>query len=198
MQEKSVLSWTDVINDCYKAANNWTVSRKLKPDAICAVARGGLIPAAIIASYLDVKRVISVQVSSYEGEQRFDCDALISLASHGELHQGSLVLVVDDLCDSGKTFSQIRNEMLPWISDGRIYLHYIALYNKQILGREDYFSLDGFAQTMAHDKWIVFPWETVPEHHITSLVRQFNPQPTIAEVLAKHHADKGTIIGGRG
>src|SRR5271154_6245889 len=77
---------------------------------IIAVARGGLVPAAIVARELDLRLVDTVCVVSYDDKvQRGDDQLLVLKPVDGD---GSGWLIVDDLVDTGNTFRQLR-KMLP-------------------------------------------------------------------------------------
>ena len=71
---------------------------------IVSVARGGLIPASIIARELDIRVVDCVSVISYD--DRIQGEARVVKPVHADLVQdGTGWIVVDDLVDSGKTAS---------------------------------------------------------------------------------------------
>lgn len=137
------LSWADMHRDARVLAGRL---RGLGPfDGIVAVARGGLIPAAILAAELDIKLVETVCVSSYDQHRRGAPRVLKALAE-----QGRRWLVVDDLVDSGATARLVR-AMLP-------DAHYAVLYAKPA-GRA---LADSHVAEVAQEVWVVFPWEEAP------------------------------------
>ena len=99
------------------------LSQKLRPKGpfkgIIAVARGGMVPAAVVARELDIRLVDTVCVVSYDETVQRDGDALILKPVEGD---GTGWLVIDDLVNSGKTFRQLRR-MLP-------KAHYATVYVK--------------------------------------------------------------------
>jgi xanthine phosphoribosyltransferase len=111
-------------------------------DGIVAVARGGLIPAAILAQELNLKLVETVCISSYADRSQGEMQILKTLPEAGKRW-----LAVDDLVDSGATARVVR-AMLPNAC-------YAALYAKPE-GRD---SADVFLRELAQDVWLVFPWE---------------------------------------
>ena len=69
--------------------------------AIVAITRGGMAPAMIVARELDVRNVDTISVKSYQQQDR--SEAIILKAPDKELMgDGSGILVIDDLVDSGE------------------------------------------------------------------------------------------------
>ena len=104
------LDWGTYIGYCYSLVLKVQESG-FKPDVVVGIARGGLIPAQIIAYALKAPRVLSYGVSSYgdgkvSKELRVyqDLTALDIFSVRNEKW-----LWVDDVCDSGKTVEYIRN-----------------------------------------------------------------------------------------
>lgn len=137
------LSWQDMHRDaCALAA---MLRAKGPFDGIVAVARGGLVPAAILSRELDIKLVETVCISSYDSRTQGEMDILKSLPQDGKRW-----LVVDDLVDSGATAKVVR-EMLPGS-------HYATLYAKP----EGAQLADTTVAALDQDVWLVFPWEATP------------------------------------
>ncbi len=119
--------------------------------AIVAVARGGLVPAAIVARELGIRVVETVCAASYEHMTRTDVKLLkgpareIVALGGGE---GSAVVIVDDVVDTGQTARVLRG-LLP-------RAHLAAVYVKP-LGRP---LVDTFVTEVSQDTWIFFPWDT--------------------------------------
>lgn len=137
------LSWQDLHRETCRLAEQL---RPLGPfDGIVAVARGGLVPAAIVAGVLDIKLVETVCLSSYHSRAQGALDVIKALAEGGKRW-----LVVDDLVDSGATARAVR-AMLPGC-------HYATVYAKPA-GVAD---TDTFVTALDQDVWLVFPWEALP------------------------------------
>ena len=119
--------------------------------AIVAVARGGLVPAAIVARELGIRVIETVCVTSYQHTSRVEAKLLkipardIAALGDGE---GSAVLVVDDVVDTGETARAVRN-LLP-------RAHFASVYAKP-RGQP---LVDTFVAEVAQDTWIFFPWDT--------------------------------------
>lgn len=132
----NMISWPQYLNDINKLIECFN---KLKLDfkQIYAIPRGGLIPATIISHYFN-----DIPVVTDIDKFRFD--------------SYELILVVDDLVYTGKTFKSV----LPSTVDLRENVFTAALYIKDIAKYTPDFSIE---RDMPRDEWIVFPYEKVPE-----------------------------------
>ena len=121
-------------------------SRLAKPvpfEGLVPIARGGLVPAAILARELEIRLVDTICISSYEHMNRSELSIIKGLNGDGEGW-----LIVDDLVDTGKTARVVR-EMLP-------NAHFACLYAKP-LGKP---LVDTYITEVSQDTWIYFPWDT--------------------------------------
>ncbi len=118
-------------------------------DWIIGIARGGLIPAAIIARELNVHLVDTVCVSSYTVRSQDKISVLKDIGT-SPVRQGKC-LIIDDLVDTGKT-AQVVRQMLP-------DAHFATVYAKP--GGRPY--VDTFITEVSQDTWILFPWDA--EYH---------------------------------
>ena len=112
---------------------------------IVAVARGGLVPAAILAEELEIALVETLCIASYDGMRRGEPRIVKGLAGPGDG-----LLVIDDIVDSGATARLVR-ELLPGA-------HLASVYAKPE-GRP---FADSVAREVGQSVWIVFPWELPP------------------------------------
>lgn len=115
-------------------------------NGIIAVARGGLVPAAIVARELDLRLVDTVCVASYDHQTQGGVRVLKRIEG-----DGSGLLVIDDLVDTGHTARAVR-EMLP-------KAHFATVYAKPA-GRP---LVDTFVTEVSQDTWILFPWDIAPQ-----------------------------------
>ncbi len=114
--------------------------------AIVAITRGGMAPAMIIARELDVRTVDTVSVRSYNNQTQQDAEVL--KAPDSELMgDGTGILIIDDLVDSGKTLELVR-ELYP-------NAHCATVYAKP-KGRP---MVQTFITEVSQDTWIFFPWD---------------------------------------
>jgi xanthine phosphoribosyltransferase len=143
------VSWDEFHRDARALA--WRLSAAGPFEAIVAVTRGGLVPAAIVARELGIRVIETVCVASYDhisqGELRLlkaVADSIIALGGGN----GKGVLIVDDLVDTGKTAKLVR-DILP-------KAHFATVYAKP-MGRP---MVDTFITEVSQDTWIFFPWDT--------------------------------------
>jgi xanthine phosphoribosyltransferase len=143
------VSWDQFHRDARALA--WRLSDKGTWQAIVCVTRGGMVPAMIIARELGIRMIETVCVASYHDYQEQGglkilkpvAPEIVDLAGG----DGSAVLIIDDLVDTGKTARLVR-EMLP---KG----HYATLYAKP-QGRP---MVDTFITEVSQETWIYFPWD---------------------------------------
>ena len=143
------VSWDQFHRDARALA--WRLSGQGQWQAIVAITRGGLVPAAIVARELDIRLIESICVASYhdyttQGELRVMKTVQPHLLDLGG-GNGRGILIIDDLVDTGKTARVVR-EMMP-------EAHFATVYAKP-QGRP---LVDTFVTEVSQDTWIYFPWD---------------------------------------
>ena len=141
------VSWEQFHRDARALA--WRLAGSGPFEAIVAITRGGLVPAAIIARELELRVIETVCVASYHDyKNQGGLKVLKSIAAEvAKRDGGAKILVVDDLVDTGATARVVR-EMLP-------KAHFATVYAKP-LGRP---LVDTFITEVSQDTWIYFPWD---------------------------------------
>ncbi|MDE2579295.1 MAG: xanthine phosphoribosyltransferase [Hyphomicrobiales bacterium] len=146
------VSWDQFHRDARALA--WRLSERGPYRAIVAVARGGMVPAAIVARELGLRVVETISVASYGAtagaapETTQGDVAILKPASAPLLADGGAgVLVVDDLADTGATARTLR-ALMP-------HAHLATVYAKPA-GRPH---IDTFVTEVSQDTWINFPWD---------------------------------------
>ncbi len=141
-QKTFPISWDQMHRDSKALA--WRLLELGPFNGIVAIARGGLIPAAVVARELNIRLVETVCVTSYAWQDQTDeFKVLKTLEGPGEGW-----LIVDDLVDTGRT-AQLVREMLPGA-------HLASLYAKPS-GRP---MVDTYITEVSQDTWILFPWDS--------------------------------------
>ena len=136
------VSWDQLHRDARALA--WRLTEKGPWEGIVAITRGGLVPAAIVARELEVRLVDTVCVASYDEKEAGELKVLKEAAAGGD---GTGMLIVDDLVDTGRTAKLVR-EMLP-------RAHFATVYAKPA-GRP---MVDTYITEVSQDTWIYFPWD---------------------------------------
>jgi xanthine phosphoribosyltransferase len=146
-QKSFPVTWDQFHRDSRALA--WRLTGLGTFDAVVAIARGGLVPAAIVARELNIRTIETVSVKSYDHQNQGGIRVLkeISKPVFDIAHNGGKVLIVDDLVDTGNTARVVR-DMLPGA-------HFATVYAKP-KGRE---LVDTFITEVSQDTWIFFPWD---------------------------------------
>ena len=129
-KSKTYLSWDD-INKLVDQLTNKITTQHPQIDSIAGLPRGGLIPAVMLSHRLALPLVEVENISKN-------------------------TLIVDDICDSGKTLKQFQFEE-------NIYTAVIH-YKKSAIYKPNF-----YWDYADENKWIVYPWErkdskTIPDY----------------------------------
>ncbi len=146
-QKSFPVTWDQFHRDSRALA--WRLTGLGTFDAVVAITRGGLVPAAIVARELNIRTVETVSVKSYDHQSKGRIQVLKPITADilGMHQAGRKVLIVDDLVDTGATARAVR-DMLPGA-------HFATVYAKP-MGRE---LVDTFITEVSQDTWIFFPWD---------------------------------------
>ena len=114
--------------------------------AVVAITRGGMAPAMIIARELDIRTVDTISVKSYDHQDQSEA-IVLKAPDKDMMGDGTGILIIDDLVDSGKTLKLVR-DLYP-------NAHFATVYAKPA-GRPQ---VDTFITEVSQDTWIFFPWD---------------------------------------
>ena len=147
------ISWDQIHRDSRALA--WRLDGRGPDDgawkAVVAITRGGMAPAMIVARELDIRTVDTISVVSYhsgggKADERREAKVLKS-PDAAMMGDGTGILIVDDLVDSGKTLELVR-DLYP-------KAHFATVYAKP----EGEPQVDTFITGVSQDTWIFFPWD---------------------------------------
>ncbi|AGB04067.1 putative phosphoribosyltransferase [Aciduliprofundum sp. MAR08-339] len=146
-----LVSWKDI--------ERWSkdiVKRVLKsgytPEIVIGLARGGLVPARLMADYLNIKELYAVKTEHWgltatpDGKARLAQGLQISI-------EGKKVLVVDDITDTGQSL--------------RLAVDHIATHNPEEIRSATLLHIthskyvpDYYSEEVPEDRWtwFIFPW----------------------------------------
>ncbi|MCE4615388.1 MAG: hypothetical protein F7B60_07675 [Desulfurococcales archaeon] len=142
------VAWKDIENYSRMIAGK-VYNDGYRADAIIGIMRGGIVPARIIADYLGVRNLGTIEVMFYQrpGETRHK--PVIRQPLTLDISDKN-VLIVDDVSDTGKSLQVALSAITLY---GPSQIKTAALYIKPwTTFIPDYY---GTSAT----KWIVFPWE---------------------------------------
>ncbi|QIE44185.1 xanthine phosphoribosyltransferase [Pseudohalocynthiibacter aestuariivivens] len=114
--------------------------------AVVAITRGGMAPAMIVARELDIRTVDTISVKSYNHQTQSE-PKVIKSPDMDVIGDGTGVLIVDDLVDTGRTLEVVRAHMPN--------AHVATVYAKP-MGRSQ---VQTFVTEVSQDTWIFFPWD---------------------------------------
>lgn len=142
------ISWDQIHRDSRALA--WRLDGQ-GPDngawrAVVAITRGGMAPAMIAARELDIRTVDTISIKSYDHQDQSDAKVLKS-PDATLMGDGTGILIIDDLVDSGKTLEVVRAKYPN--------AHFATVYAKPS-GRPQ---VDTFITEVSQDTWIFFPWD---------------------------------------
>ena len=142
------VSWDQIHRDARALA--WRLDGHGPDDggwrAVVAITRGGMAPAMIVARELDIRTVDTISVKSYDNQTQSE-PKIIKTPDPEVIGDGTGILVIDDLVDTGKTLEVVRAAMPK--------AHVATVYAKP-MGRPQ---VDTFITEVSQDTWIFFPWD---------------------------------------
>ena len=171
--------WKDVYDLCKVLARRIKESG-FKPDAIVAVARGGWVPARILADFLMVKELYSVKAEHWGIVATVTGKAKITQPLTADL-SGKKVLVVDDVADTGETVELVAK-------------HVMEKNAKEVrtavidFKHTSKFVPDYYAREMEKWAWIVYPWSLYED--VKDLIAKLNCNGMSANEIAKKLAEE--------
>ncbi len=127
MVKSQYVSWNDIENMVQIISNKILKSSK-KFSSISTVSRGGLIPSRLLADYLDIEKIFVDQ-------------KIISSDS----------LFVDDIFDSGKTFSDVILK----VSDSTKFT-FVTLFARRGMNFPEQLI---YGEKTLDNSYVVFPWD---------------------------------------
>ena len=117
-------------------------------DSILALSRGGLIVGQYLGYMYGIRDVVGMPVIGYDNEVDSNHRSLPHLMYFQSMMKNRNVLIVDDICDSGRTLEVVYNNFL-W------YCSKITIFT--LFGKKDKISSYYLRE---HDgRWVNFPWD---------------------------------------
>ena len=152
MLNKQMYSWSDFDKDIDHIFNQ-LISDRWTPDYIVGVKRGGLVPA------IKLSHLLSIPLIMMSCQLRDSKDNQVRLYEVEEISRDKNILIVDDICDSGTTLSEIISKFM--------YNNFEANNIKTcslVFNTAQNFLVNHYGRIIDRaidDSWIIFPWENV-------------------------------------
>jgi uncharacterized protein len=109
-----------------------------KYDAILAITNGGIVPSRLMARELNINDIQFVPIRSKK----------LFINEMSPLHKGKKYLIVDEIYDTGNTFSKVFDSLRGFDYDFAFLMSRYRNSNATVV-----------AKILNHNKWVVFPWE---------------------------------------
>jgi xanthine phosphoribosyltransferase len=116
---------------------------------IIAIARGGLVPATIVAREMSIRMLDTLCVAAYDDRKKSTLTVL-KIPEAAVAARGDGWLVIDDLVDTGATLKAAR-ELMP-------LAHFATVYGKPA----GLALVDTFVHRVPQESWVTFPWDVNP------------------------------------
>ncbi len=136
------VTFTEIKNACKDIADK-IKSENHEKITIVAVARGGLVPATIIAHLLGIKDIKFIRLSSYANDHQ---QSELVDTTFDEIPNAETTYIIDDICDSGETLLYLRKKYP--------LAKICVVINKNQTIKPDFAPI-----TEPAGLWINFPWE---------------------------------------
>ena len=153
MEDILKLTWDniDFLTECLAEQIK---NKNMQFDCIAALGRGGLIPGAMLSYKLDIKTLYNIGINTRQENGKYR-DTIV-YQRPDSIKEGSKILVVDDINDSGRTFTAVNsilNRNYKVDSDDILYASLVkrdgSEFNNNIIS----------GNTLYTTRWLQFPWD---------------------------------------
>jgi len=159
MVEKLYYRYEQMHNLCINSSNQ--LINDFNPEVILAIGGGGLIPARMLRSSINVP-IYVVSLSAYDENNNSLNEPQIVQWTDFENIRNKRILIVDEVDDTRKTLKYLVNKLVNEEQINRENLGIFVLHNKLKVKEIDLNDLDvGYYNSgeNVEDLWIVYPWE---------------------------------------
>ena len=153
--ELAYIPYDDFVDDV-KMLGRAITAGGWSPDFVVGIGRGGLVPGAYLSHQTGISMLSVDHSSKVYG---FADELLVKLA--GQTREGTRILFVDDINDSGSTIAYLKQAITANGGDLAQARVGVLINNVRSAATVDYWSRE---IDRAEDKrWFVFPWEAMQE-----------------------------------
>ena len=162
-----LVSWEEIVEWSRRLADK-ILDSGYNPDIIVAVARGGYVPARLLADFMDVTNMLSVQSQHWVEAAKAAEKAILKYPYKVDL-EGHNVLLVDDIVDTGDTLLLARDYILKEWSPREVRMGVLQWISSVAKFKPDYYYLEVKDWT-----WFQYPWTRLEDvqQFITRIFRE--------------------------
>ena len=146
-----LVSWDEIV-DWTRGLAGEIKGSGWNPQVIVAVARGGYVPARLLADFLDVTNMLSVQSQHWTEAAKAEERAILKYPYKVDL-KGEDVLVVDDIVDTGETLRLARDYVRDNWNPGTVKTAALQWISSVAKFKPDYYLIEVKDWT-----WFQYPW----------------------------------------
>jgi hypoxanthine phosphoribosyltransferase len=169
-----LISW----NEFYKLARNlaFTIhATGFEPEAIIAIGRGGYMPARILSDFLGIMNLTSFKIEHYKGSRK-EPTAKVAYPLPSNI-KANRVLIVDDVSDSGDTFTVAMDHVRQRLPDSDVRT--AVIHHKKVSS----YAPDFYAKKVTTWRWIIYPWAIMED--LAGFMQELKPRPESIEEIAQ-------------
>ena len=142
---KIYYSYQECLEDCKRLL---PYIKEYEPDALLAIARGGLTIGHLLSEAMDTRQIYSINSIHYDDTKKLDTFDIFNIP---DLSNMKKVVIVDDIVDSGETIVQILKIMQIKFPKCEFKVATI-FYKKSAITQPDF-------SVREAKEWIEFFWE---------------------------------------
>jgi hypoxanthine phosphoribosyltransferase len=152
-----VVAWSEVVRWSNDLAFS-ILDSGYRPDVIVAIARGGLVPARLLADYMNVIDILSIKVEHWIETGSHQEEAVIKYETKDVDLSGKRVLIVDDICDTGKSLVVAKEFVQKYWKPSEIKLATLQYIEPVAQIKPEY-----FVDLVKDWTWYMYPWNYVED-----------------------------------
>ncbi len=169
-----LISWGRVVNLATKLVMQ-IKQDGFQPDIIIAIGRGGYVPARLLADYFDTMNLTSIKIEHYLSGAHRLTSATVKYPLNVNVSDMN-VLVVDDVSDSGDTFTVAIQHITERSTPKEIRT--AVLHHKTV----SEFLPEYYAAKVIKWRWLIYPWALIED--IGGFIAEMEPCPASQDAIA--------------
>ncbi|QGA53490.1 phosphoribosyltransferase [Sulfolobus sp. E5-1-F] len=146
-----VVTWDEIVNLSTKLAEK-IKDNDYNVDVIVAIARGGLVPARLVADVLGVFDILSIKIEHWIVTASHTPEAKVKYPFKVDL-SGKNVIIVDDITDTGDSIELARKYVTENFSPKEVKTATLQYIKPAAKIMPDY-----YAEEIVNWAWFMYPW----------------------------------------